>query len=112
MNARNEDVCCFDCSRIAHLTRHRFGPNNPCCKQYGGNKRTEHEELRDRPRVRVTANGIGSALPDVFFIYDFANVFNCCVGAVSACPMQEFSAVPDTDDPDDAQLESSCESKR
>ena len=26
--------------------------------------------------------------------------------------MQEFSAVPDTDDPDDAQLESSCEGKR
>ena len=29
---------------------------------------------------------------------------NCCVGAVSAYAKQEFSAVPDTDDPDDAQL--------
>ena len=69
-----------------------------------------HEELRDRPRVRVTANGIGSALPDVSFT--FGIVFNCCVGAVSAYPKQEFSAVPDTDDPEDAQLESSCEGKR
>ena len=75
----------------------------PCCKQHGGSRRTEHEELRDRPRVRVTANGIGSALL-------FGIVFNCCV--VSAYPKQEFSAVPDTDDPDDAQLESSCEGKR
>ena len=110
MNARDEDVCCFDCSRIAHPTRHRFGPSTPCFEQHGGNRRTEHEELRDRPRVRVTANGIGSALPDVSFT--FGIVFNCCVGAVSAYPKQEFSAVPDTDDPEDAQLESSCEGKR
>ena len=46
----------------------------------------EHEELRDRPRVRVTANGIGSALPDVSFI--FAIVFNFCVDTVSAHPKQ------------------------
>ena len=69
MNARDEDVCFFDCGRIVHPTRHRFGPNTPCCKQHGGNRRTEHEELRDRPRVRVTANGIGSVLPDVSFIF-------------------------------------------
>ena len=106
MNARDEDVCCFDYGRIAHPTRHRFGPNTPCCKQHGGNRRTEHEELRDRPRVRVTANGMGSAVPDVSLM--FAIVFYCCVGAVSAYPKQGFSAVPDTDDQNDAQLESSC----
>ena len=105
MNAGDEDVCCCDCGRIAHPTRQSIWPEHfilPATWR----KRTEHEELRDRPRVRVTANGIGSALSD-FFI--FVIVLTCCVGAVSAYPKQEFSAVPD--DPDDAQLESSCEGK-
>ena len=44
------------------FARFRFGPNTPCCKQHGESKRTEHEELRDRPRVRVIANGVGRAL--------------------------------------------------
>ena len=109
----NVDVCCFNCGRVAPFARFRFGPNTQCCKQHGESNRTEHEELRDRPRVRVTASGIGSALPGFFFFFvSFAIVLNCCVGAVSAYPKQEFSAVPDTDDPDVAHLESSCEGKR
>ena len=71
MNERDEDVCCFDCGRIVAFARHRRRPNPPCCKQPGESKRTEHEELRDRPRVRVTANGIGSALPFISFLQLF-----------------------------------------
>ena len=84
MNAHDEDVCGFDSGLLVLPTRHRFGPNTPCCKQYGGNRRTEHEELRDRPRVRVTATGVGSALPDVSFI--FAIVLNCCVCSFRRTP--------------------------
>ena len=36
----------YHCGRIAHTTRHRWGPNPPSCKQHGENKRTEHEEYR------------------------------------------------------------------
>ena len=58
---RHADVYCDDGGQVAPFARFRFGPNTPCCKQHGESKRTEHE-LRDRPRVRVTANGIRSAL--------------------------------------------------
>ena len=109
MNAHDEDVCCFDCGWLVHPLS--IWPEHFMLQAtWRGNRRTEHEELRNRPRVRVTANGIGSALADVSLI--FAIVLNCFVGAVSSYPKQEFSAVPDTDDPDDAQLKSSCEGKR
>ena len=110
INERDEDVCCFDCRRVGPFAHFRFGQNTPCCKQHGESKRTEHEELRHRPRVRVTASGIGSALREVDTIQQW--FFNCCAGAVSAYTKQEFSAVPDFDDPHDAKLESSCDGKR
>ena len=45
-------------------------------------------------------------------IHIFAIISNCCVGTVSAYALQEFRAVQETDDPDDAQLDGSYESKR
>ena len=41
-------------------TRHRWGPNPPCCTQHGGNKRTEHEEL---PYRRVVLQLTGRSDP-------------------------------------------------
>ena len=52
----------IDLARTLHVASNMAGTGAP-----------RHEELRDRPRVRVTANGIGSGLPDVSFI--FATVF-------------------------------------
>ena len=106
MNAGNEDVCCCDCGRIAHPTRRRFGPNTSFCQQHGASAlNTKNFEI----------GHVCGSLPMAleahcqFFSFIFAIVLNCCVGEVSAYPKQEFSAVPD--DPDDAQLESSCEGK-
>ena len=62
LNERDQGVCCFDSGRVAPLRPFSIWPNTPCCKQHGESKRTEHEELRDRPRVRVIANGVGRAL--------------------------------------------------
>ena len=55
VNVTRENVV-HHCGRIVHPTRHRWGANPQCCKQHGGNKHTEHEELPQR-RVMLQLTG-------------------------------------------------------
>ena len=42
-NVTNESALLPLWSGFAHSTRHRWRPSPPCCKQHGGNKRTERD---------------------------------------------------------------------
>ena len=76
----------FDLTRTLHVASNMARASAPSTKNF------------EIGHVCVTANGIGSALRE----FD-----SLLCWSVSAYPKQEFSAMPDTDDPDDAQLEGS-----
>ena len=107
MNAGDEDVCCCDCGRIAHPTRHRFGPNTSFCKQHGASAlNTKNFEIGH------VCGSLPMALEAHCQIFHFCNCFKllcwCSFGVLQAGVQRRARH---RDDPDDAQLESSCEGK-